>query len=419
MADVGNIGSVLKGTTSLKPLVGAVDDVAMLGLHYVNPDMNDAKAAKKLLNRKAAAISAGEGVTAAIVNYANHHKEEVGKEEGLFRALTPIVNTGETLLQYAVGADMLVAMGLPMLGGIIGAVGLTSAQKALNKPNQYLRPEAATKNGEWTLGHKISSGIAIGFTAIGAYGVAKTFSQNLDALRNMHADISGIPVERVSTWALLTGNVSPVVAEARSHLLKEFIPKGLAQLGGLAWVTKVAYRPKAGMMENMASFMLPQAATGAIDMFMGESILPVYSGFANAYKSGEPLTAEAYGEFILAGDQDLKKRRVGKQVATELGAEFAAEKIDPAEILREMNDGRFKARIEKLIAKDEAELAQKNAVIQPKPQAVTPAQASAKPVSMVDKIGGAKLDRLTIGKFTGRLNEENKGLPPGLSYTNP
>ena len=413
MANVGNIAGVLKNSTALKPLMSTADDLAIYGLRYVNPDMNDAnKAAKKFMDYKAAGRSLSEGATAAVVNYANHHKEQIGKEDGLFQALNPAVNTAESLMQYVVGADLAVNMGLPLLGGVVGVLGLKGVQETLNKPRQLLNPEAVSKAGNLTLGQKISSGVFIGFTAVGAYGVARTFSQNLEALRHMHSDISGIPVEKISSWSLLTGKVSPVVAEARSHLLREFIPKGLAQLGGLAWVISVARRSTASFGENIMSGMLPQLASTGIDIFMGESILPVYSGFANAYKSGKPLPAEAYAEFILAGNDDLKKRRVGRQVATELGTQFANEKTDPAEILREMDDGRFQARINQLISKDEAELTRQNALKQQKVQTAAPAP----PVSMVDKVNGAKPERQAIGKFTGMLHDEKKGLPQGLNY---
>ena len=129
MANVGNIAGVLKNSTALKPLMSTADDLAIYGLRYVNPDMNDAnKAAKKFMDYKAAGRSLSEGATAAVVNYANHHKEQIGKEDGLFQALNPAVNTAESLMQYVVGADLAVIMGLPLLGGVVGVLGLKEAE---------------------------------------------------------------------------------------------------------------------------------------------------------------------------------------------------------------------------------------------------------------------------------------------------
>jgi predicted HicB family RNase H-like nuclease len=135
---------------------------------------------------------------------------------------------------------------------------------------------------------------------------------------------------------------------------------------------------------------------------MGTSTTEIYSGFKKAFESGQPIPGNEYAAFILASNPDLAKRKVGKQVATEIGEQYAIEKASPGEILRQMSDGRFNARIEQLIVKDEAQAAQKAATSAQKPQSV----GHNKEITMVDKVGGAKQERPAIGKFTNMINKE-------------
>jgi len=426
-----SLETALKEAPSLRSLAGVADDVVIYGARALNqstgagsgvissiPDPTDLAATRSLASG-----------TAAVVHYANRHREEVGKVDGPFDSLDPLVGVAEKGINYAFMGDLAVNIAAPML--LAPAVGLvsTSAKNALLVPHKYFNPtqtEAQIEKGEHTLGTKINNGLMIGMSALSTYGVARSFSQQLNSLKHMYSDLTGVPIEKVSTMSLLTGKVPHIMSEARSHLVKEHLARGAAQIGGLAWMIAVMGKKKPGTFEQMGSMMLPGFADMGINALMGDSVLPVYTGFANAYKSGQPIPAQDYAAFILAADHDLAKRKVGKQVALEIGAEFANKKISPGEILREINDGRFEKRIHGLIEKDEAALAQKMAL---KAKAQHEAQAhkheekahkheaqTHKPVSMVDKISGAhKHERPTIGKFTKMVSEENKGLTPSIT----
>ena len=67
---------------------------------------------------------------------------------------------------------------------------------------------------------------------------------------------------------------------------------------------------------------------------------------------------------------------------------------------------KYNAKIEQLIVKDEAELAQKDAAKAQRPEQ----KSAAKGVSMVDKAKGAKSSRPILGDFTAMISGENKGV---------
>ena len=461
MANVGNISGTLKSTTSLKPLGGplfgklkqvalAVDPaIDAAAVNYTIPDDAVHGAAKKAKKHIADMEIAPAGVN-ALFNTVNNERlkplpgslsfvgggsedsvqqnnpanspapKPPARESGLDQAM----QLAGTALGYAGFGIMGTEMILPTLAMGAGAMTLTGVASTLNAPRDYLSKTEVIKGV--TGRQALNDGLQIGFTALQSYGVAKGFVQNMAALKEMYADISGKDPRSISMMEILTGDVPPLVAEFRNHFLKEYGSRGAVQLAGWGLMLRDIMKAKFKSPEltqfgriGFTAGMVPSFVGIGIDMLMGTAVTEIYSGFKKTYESGQPIAANEYAAFILASNSDLAKRRVGHQVAMEIGAEYANEKAAPGEILRQMNDGRFKARIEKLIAKDEAELAQKDVAKAQIPQPKAPAKEASKEVSMVDKIGGAKLDRLTIGKFTGRLNEENKGLPPGLSYTNP
>lgn len=327
------------------------------------------------------------------------------------------VKSAESALGYVAFAPIATDMALPAVGWVLGKTGWKSAEATLNAPKHFLEKTHVTKN--ITARQAMNDGIQLGFSAFQTYGVAKGFSDNMASLKEMYADVTGKDARSISTIGMLTAtNLPPLIAQARDHFIKEYGTRGLVQAVGWGLMARDLLRGKTKKAEDIAfgrigvtAGILPSIIGMGVDMFMGTSTTEVYSGFKKAFDTGQPIPPNEYAAFILASSPDLAKRKVGKQVAMEIGTEYANEKASPGEILRQMNDGRFKARIEKLIIKDEAEAAQKAAAAPQKPHAV----AHAKEPSMVERITGVKQDRPKIGKFTGMIHEENKGLTPSIT----
>lgn len=314
------------------------------------------------------------------------------------------MDLAEKGLGYAVFAPIATDMVLPTVGGIAGKIGFKGVESTLNAPKNFIQKTQITKN--LSARQAMNDGIQLGFNFFQTYGVVKGFWANMQALKEMYADITGKDANSISTMTMLTSsNLPPLVAEARGHFIKEFGARGLIQLAGWGLVARDLIRGKhlpakdieAGRI-GIAAGIVPGVVGMGVDMMMGTATTEVYSGFKKAFDAGQEIPANDYAAFLLASNADLGKRRIGKQVAMELGAEYAQEKAAPGEILRQMNDGRFKARVDALIARDEAALAQ---------QTAAKAEKAAEPATkMVDKIAGVKPERAAIGKFTGMLSEE-------------
>jgi len=328
--------------------------------------------------------------------------------------LDQMVGTAESAFGYVALAPLATELALPALGGVAGWLGMKGVQNTLNAPGEYLNKTNLAKNV--TLRQALNDGIQIGFSALQTYGVAKGFNENMKALKEMYADVTGKDPRSISTMGMLTAtNLPPLIAQNRDHFIKEYGSRGLVQAVGWGLVARdllkgKLHKPKeivSGRI-GIAAGLLPGLVNMGIDMFMGTSTTEVYSGFKKAFDTGQPIPANEYAAFILASSPDLARRRVGKQVAMEVAQDYAAQHASPGEILRQMNDGRFNAKIEGLITRDEAALAEKTA-------AARQQKGVARPVSMVDKLSGATQDRPKIGKFTSMVSEENKGVAPSVT----
>jgi|GEM_PF-4858441 len=309
---------------------------------------------------------------------------------------------------------MATEMALPAAGWVAGKVGMTGVQNTLGAPGRMMAKEFMPGV---TGRQALNDGLQIGFSTIQTVAVAKGAVAQRQGLAEMYADVMGVPVESVSTMALLTGKVPPVLAEARSHYLKEFCSRGLVQAVGWGLMARDLLRGKGKAAEEIASGrigltagIVPGLINMGIDALMGTSTIEVYSGFKKLFESGEKVEPGAYAQFIMAASPDLQKRKVGRQVALELGVEYANAKTmvngkevqgtPPAAILREMNDGRFKTRIDRMIEIDEAKLAAQ--------KAAHPQHAQQGKGAMADKVGGNRQQPgKVVGPFTDKLRKES------------
>ncbi|MBY0408100.1 MAG: hypothetical protein K2Q01_10445 [Rickettsiales bacterium] len=343
----------------------------------------------------------------------------VGDEGSFFKTADPLMNTVEKVATVAGIGQMVTDLAIPLASGAASKMGFKKTSEFIHKPVEYLNPKAKVEKGEMTLGGHINNVMMLGFAGISTYGVAKGFAQNVDSLKHMYSDMTGTPMDKISTMTLLTSNNVPeMVKQARKHLLAEHMSRGGLGLVNLGLVVRSILRKKSmGMVE----FLVPMAAGFGIDFMMGNSVLPYYAGVANAHASGQAIPKEAYAEFLLEASADLKRRGpVGARVAGALGAEFAAENASPGAILKEIEatakahqqgqKGPMDARIDRALAAAEAA---KKAKAEGK-QAQEPVAAKGEK-SMVERIGagGKPRDIDVQGKFTGKLKQELTGADMG------
>jgi len=380
-------GATVVETAANTAKAGAVvDDAGLLGLLPEGP-----------LNGVAMAAGIGPGVLGGSVPVIAATAKKLGKE--------PLAHKLENWQKHW---NPQVAPPMEEALGNAGKIGF------LKKIKNHLNPSAAQREVT-RLDHIGNIGFAAG-GALSTYGVAKSFAQQLNSLKYAIADVKGVSVGSVSTMGALFGPIPKSLEPARNHLLNEHAVRGVIQAAGLAtMIWSVRNRKHL----NMFAFMAPGILDMGANTILGESMLPVYAGYKNAFNSGQPLPPEAYAEFLLASSAELKKRgEVGKLVAQKLGVQYATAKTDPGKILQEMDNGKFDGRIQGLITIAEKEDAEQMAQAKAKQaeDAHAKAEANAHPSdtkhnaasgSMVSRVRGEKPKREGIGDFTNKLGNES------------
>jgi hypothetical protein len=274
---------------------------------------------------------------------------------------------------------------------------LKQLNKSLTRSSEHLGHAAKWRDVRGairgrSLGSTLMDGSFVLGSALGAYGVARSFSQKLDSLKEMEAAVTGKKVEDISTMAVLTGNVPKVVAEARSHLIKEHGFRGLIEGAGLFLTARGFARGNI----PMKAFLIPQAASIGVDTLMGESpLLQVFKPINDAYKKHQTIAQETYAGLLLASSKELRDHgAVGEGIAMEL-ASGAYAKADPAKILKDADSGELMQHVREVIQAND----QKR-------------QQAASPIQMVKK------ERTVVGPHTQKIANEaipGQGMAPSVT----
>lgn len=253
-------------------------------------------------------------------------------------AVDAVVGAAEKV-ESATGTFLGVDFALFAAGGLAGVLGFKNAKEKLNKPKHFL--ESKTIAGKVTAYNALLDGSFVLGSALGAYGVVRSFNEKMESLKLMYADMTGKDVSEVSTNQVLTGEVPKAVADARDHLKKEHGTRFAAQLTGLGLNLRGLLKGGGGMA-SMLGFMLPQAASMVVDAVMGESpVLHVYKGISNAYKNGEAIPVETYAEFVCAASPEFAKMGAENAITRGVAEQLAAQKVSPAKILEMAENGKL------------------------------------------------------------------------------
>jgi len=185
-------------------------------------------------------------------------------------------------------------------------------------------------------------------SAVGVAGGAMSFSQGLDALKQMATDITG---KKISTFDILTGNVPEIVKQERGHLLKSLAVSEASSGFSLGLALKNAAR---GVVSPILWFA-PMALGMGASMMMDEGVLDSYAAMDKAFKSGMPLGTDDYAKLVGIASADLKKRGGMESPFTkEIAEQYATEKASPQLVLQEAANGGVMKRINAIIAANEA-----------------------------------------------------------------
>ena len=242
----------------------------------------------------------------------------------------------------------------------------------------YVNPGKAIKNAPAAVGqsnalNNASNAAWVGVSALGMFGIATGFTQQLTALRHMYADITGENYKNVSSFKVLFSQVPAPVATARSQLVKNIGAQAAVQGAWFGFSLKQFIGGgRLGKLGNAAQFGMMFAAP-ALMTLAPDSVLPVYDAARKAYASGEKLPPEFIAEFIGTASPELRKRGGTESAFTrELAKQYAAENASPAQIMKEIADGKMIERVKAITSAHKA----------------APAIAAAPQVSHVEKLNG-------------------------------
>ncbi len=218
--------------------------------------------------------------------------------------------------------------------------------------------EHAIKNAPRALGkmdtaHVVANGAWVAASGVSIASDAHTFSKGLGTLKQMYADLTG---QRVSTVGVLFGKVPAVIAQARSHLMKNYMIKSGTDLAGLGVMLKMLFNQRfGGGLKGMLAFSLPQMAAQGADMVMGESVLPAYQMLRDSFKKGQ-MPPDYYAAFIGTMSKDLKARGGAESpFAQAVAKQYAEMQATPTQILKEIESGALMKRVQAATTAYEAE----------------------------------------------------------------
>ncbi len=225
--------------------------------------------------------------------------------------------------------------------------------------------------GKTSAFHGIWQATWVGGAALQNYMVAREIGDQIYALRQLQADLTGKDINDVSSFAVLTGSVEKPVEIARSQMLKISAAHSFTSLAGLAMAIKsnlinqklggVAGKigfggGMANMMLMMVAFAAPAKVSEFVETMVGEPILASYVAMREAEKSGHNFNVSEYAGFVFAASERLRNmdRSKAQFLALRLGEQYAAESTKISDILREVHDGRMDARVESIVAEQQA-----------------------------------------------------------------
>jgi len=435
MIDYSKLGK--SGTEAFKPLVNGADDLIYALKGSSLPDSNDfdkLHRAKKAKAKKGTDQADNESQAQGYLEFDNKGKVEKKTpspseqpspalsaqpmEPGaVFKAVDPEVNlVGKAATGVFMGtaaAEMLA----PAMGKVAGWFSFEGLKKTLNRPSKYLNETHVDAAKKRTTGSALNDGAFIAMGAASTYAVARSFSAQGIAYRNAVEDITGMSTAGISLMDLLSKKGPPILEDARQHLLKEHAARFAVQGTGLAYV--ISRIAKAKSIPFLA-MMAPMFADMGVDALLGESVLPTYTAFSQAYKKGEMLPPDAYKTLLFATSKELKARgRVGEQVALEVAKQYATEKASPGAVLKEVNEGangKFMARVHAVLAAAESKKAAAAPALKTTSTApLVHAKDAPMPInSVVDTLNGRK-PREAVGKFSKQIIDKDQSIVPSIT----
>jgi hypothetical protein len=228
--------------------------------------------------------------------------------------------------------------GLKQVEGASGAFNQRSgmADKIRDLPNTIKGAPNALANANLT--NVALKGAVVTGTALQVTNTTRGIAEKIHGLKQMYCDMTG--ETKISTRKLLTSkDVPAIVKEARGQILKEFGPRVVLNFANtIATYGFMKNSSKATMLVSGGLMALSQLHSAKVQ---GYALLPMYE----ALNQAPEIQDVQYAAFIAAASPDAAKAGgVESALVQALAVDYAKEGARPADILNEIENGRFDER---------------------------------------------------------------------------
>lgn len=251
-----------------------------------------------------------------------------------------------------------------------GAAGMTAGQrsgmaaKLTNLPNAIRKSPETLANAN--LKNVALKGAVVTGTALQVTGTARGIGEKVHTLKDLYCDLTG--EKKISTRKLLfSKNVPDVVKEARSHILKEYGPRVVLNFANT--IATYTFMKNTSMKSMLGSFGLMAASSLHSAKVQSYGILPMYE----ALNKKPQIEDVEYAGFISAASKEAAKAGgIESPLVQALAVDYAREGLRPADILKEIEIGRFDERAMQKVQENRVAMEQSGGYSSPQPHADRP-----------------------------------------------
>lgn len=247
---------------------------------------------------------------------------------------------------------------------------LKSAEKPLNKVAKNVENSSFWKNlpetmenmpqslKDMDLRHGVmTAAIGAGTLAEGAH-TAFAIKHDYHLLKSMVEAVEG---KEASILHVLTGDIPPVLKEARHHFFAKHGPETIFETIAAGFNLSFLKKSGGGGMAMVGLMAAPIAGNALADQ---NPTLQLYETLEKLQHEGTALSADMYAEFVHAAAEDTHTLDLGKfnpLTRSRLFSDYAKENITPNELLKEIDSGKMVKRAETIEEQVKAQINQKTA----------------------------------------------------------
>jgi len=270
-----------------------------------------------------------------------------------------------------------------------GEAGMTAGQRSGMAAKLSGLP-GAIKNAPDTLANANLKNVAlkgavVTGTALQVTGTARGIGEKVSTLKGLYTDLTG--EQKISTRKLLfSKNVPDVIKEARGHILKEYGPRVVLNFANT--IATYTFMKNTSMKSMIGSFGLMAASSLHSAKVQSYGILPMYEAMSKMPQ----IDDVQYAAFISAASKDAAAAGgVESPLVQALAVDYARSGARPADILKDIETGRFDERAMEKVQQNRAAMGAGDFSA---PKATQPG-----------------MDRGVVGAHTQRLQNEGRGMP--------